>query len=135
MAKVIFPDVEKVLVASLTAALAARSEAVAQNVKVATIKPAADVSPYPSKIVVIRGDGGPSLDHVRKMERIGLTIWADTYADASSLARLVEAIIPSLTGSAIKLATVQLSPVRVAEDGPQECRYMTVEVITKGTDL
>lgn len=135
MEKVIFPDVEKVLVASLKAALAARTENYAQNVHVATIKPAADVNPYPSRIVVLRGDGGPKLDHVRKMERIGVTIWADTYADASKLARLVEALTTDLTGPEIKLVNVVLSPVRVAEEGAQECRYLTLEVITKGTTL
>ena len=46
MEKVIFPDVEKVLVASLIAALAARTEPLAQNVHVGTIKPAADWTTY-----------------------------------------------------------------------------------------
>lgn len=135
METVIFPDLEKELVAGLTSALAARSESYAQGVKVCTIKPAPDVVPYPSRIVVIRGDGGPALDHVRKMERAGLTIWADTYEDASNLARLVEALVKNLVGEKIKNVNVALSPVRVAEEGPQECRYLTVEFITKGTDL
>ena len=69
------------------------------------------------------------------MERIGVTIWANTYAEASSLARLVEALTTDLTGPEIKLVNVVLSPVRVAEEGPQECRYLTLELITKGTDL
>lgn len=135
MEKVIFPDIEKVVVAGLVNLLASRTEPVAHNVKVATIKPAPDVSPYPSKVIVVRGDGGPKLDQVRKMERLGLTIWADTYADASGLARLVEALVTDLAGEEIKYVNVALSPVRVAEDGPQECRYLTIEVITKGTDL
>lgn len=109
MEKVIFPDIEKVVVSGLATLLAARSETVAQDVKVATIKPAPDVSPYPSKMIVVRGDGGPKLDHVRKMERLGLTIWADTYADASSLARLVEALVSDLTGDEIKYVNVVLS--------------------------
>jgi hypothetical protein len=135
MTAVIFPDVEVVLVRDITAALAQDTSSTAQDVRVATIKPAPDESPYPAKIVVVRGDGGPQLDHVRKLERVGLTIWADTYQDASQLARLVEARVKQLTGTEIKLVEVILSPVRIDEAGPQECRYMTLEVITKGTPL
>jgi hypothetical protein len=61
MAKVIFPDIEKVLVRDLKAALTPRTEPYAQNVYVSTIKPAADVKPYPARIVTIRNDGGPRL--------------------------------------------------------------------------
>jgi hypothetical protein len=135
MTAVIFPDIEVALVRDITAALAEQDSELAQSVRVATIKPAADEKPYPSKIVVIRGDGGPQLDHVRKLERVGVTIWADTYQDASQLARLVEALVKQLTGTEIKLVDVILSPVRIDEAGPQECRYMTLEVITKGTPL
>jgi hypothetical protein len=135
MTAVIFPDVEAVLVRDLTAALAGNPSQPAAGVRVATIKPAADESPYPSKIVVIRNDGGPQLDDVRKLERIGVTIWCNTYQDASRLARLVEALVKQMTGTEIKLVEVILSPVRVDEAGPQECRYMTLEVITKGTPL
>jgi hypothetical protein len=135
MTAVIFPDVEAVLVRDLTAALAGNPSQLAAGVRVATIKPAADESPYPSKIVVIRNDGGPQLDDVRKLERIGVTIWCNTYQDASRLARLVEALVKQMTGTEIKLVEVILSPVRVDEAGPQECRYMTLEVITKGTPL
>ena len=135
MPAVIFPDVEKVLVAALKAELETREESYAQNVYVATIKPAADQTPYPGRIIVVRSDGGPKLDWVRKSERIGITVWADTYADASDLARLIEALSITMTSDSIKLSQVVLSPVRVDEAGPQECRYMTLELITKGSTL
>ena len=135
MPAVIFPDVEKVLVAAFNSELAARSESYAQDVVVATKKPAADQVPYPSRILIIRSDGGPKLDWVRKAERVGITIWANTYADASDLARLVEAITVTMTGESIKLAQIVLSPIRIDEAGPQECRYMTLELITKGSTL
>lgn len=135
MAAVIFPDAEKVLVRDLSAALAARVEPIAADVWVSTIKPAADQNPYPSKIVTIRNDGGPQLDHVRKLVRIGLTIWADTYQDASELAQLVEALVKQLTGTEIKFVKITMAAVRVDEAGPQEARYMTFEVILKGTAL
>lgn len=132
---VIFPDVEKVLVEAISTALAARTEPVAEDVHVSTIKPAPDFTPYPSKMVVVRGDGGPQLDWVRKLERVGITIWADTYAEASDLARLLEALLKEMTGDEIKLVTIVLSPVRVAEESPAECRYLTIEVTTKGIEL
>lgn len=135
MPAVIFPDVEKVLVAALKAELETREESYAENVYVATIKPAADHTPYPARIIVVRSDGGPKLDWVRKSERIGITVWADTYADASDLARLIEALSITMTSDSIKLSQVVLSPVRVDEAGPQECRYMTLELITKGSTL
>jgi hypothetical protein len=135
MEKVIFPDVEKVLVAGIKAALSQRTETYAQNVLVATRKPAPDFTPYPAKIVTIRSDGGPQLDDVRKQERLGIHVWADTYSDASDLARLLEALLKQMTGEEIKLVEIALSPVRVDEEGPQECRFMTIQVITKGATL
>jgi hypothetical protein len=135
MPAVIFPDIERVLVAAIKAELVARAETYAQNVYVATKKPAADKNPYPARIVVIRSDGGPKLDWVRKSERIGITIWADTYADASELARLIEALAITLTSDSVKLSQVILSPIRIDEAGPQECRYITLELITKGSTL
>lgn len=135
MPAVIFPDIEKVLVAAIKAELDDRSESYAQDVVVATKKPAPDVSPYPSRIVTVRSDGGPKLDWVRKSERVGITIWADTYADASNLARLIEALSITMTGEHIKLMQVILSPIRIDEPGTQECRYLTLELITKGSTL
>jgi hypothetical protein len=135
MEKVIFPDVEKVLVAGIKAALAERNESYALNVLVATKKPAPDFTPYPARIVTIRSDGGPQLDDVRKQERLGIHVWADTYSDASDLARLLEALLKQMTGEEIKLVEIALSPVRVDEEGPQECRFMTIQVITKGVTL
>jgi hypothetical protein len=132
---VIFPDIEKVLVASFKTTLQGRSEPYAQNVIVSTVKPAPDVSPYPSRIITIRADGGTELDYVRKQERVSITIWADTYSDASSLARLVEALVKGMTGEAIKLVEINLSPVRLDEAGPQECRYITIQCVTKGIAL
>jgi hypothetical protein len=135
MPAVIFPDVEKVLVAGLKNELENRTETFANNVSVSTKKPAPDVKPYPRRIITIRSDGGPELDHVRKLERVGVTIWCDTYSDASDLARLVEALFRTMTGESIKMVTVSLSPIRLDEEGPQECRYMTLELITKAATL
>lgn len=135
MDQVIFPDVEKTFVTGLTSALLDRVEAYAEDVYVATIKPAPDYTPYPSRIVTIRSDGGSELEEVTRKERVAVTVWCDTYADASDLSRLVAALSKSLTGTDIKAVKLALSPVRVDEKGSQECRYMVFEVIVKGSTL
>ena len=135
MPAVIFPDIEKVLVQAIRAEIDVRTEPYTIGVVVATKKPASDTNPYPRRIITVRSDGGQKIDWVRKIERIGLTVWADTYADASDLARLLEALSITLTGEYIKLSNVSLSPIRVEEAGPQECRYLTLELIVKGSTL
>lgn len=132
---VIFPDIEKVLVAGLKAALLARSEPIAANVHVATKKPAPDFSPYPTKIVVIRADGGPQIDDVRKTERIGINVWCDTYSNANELSYLVAALMKTLTGEHVKFVNMVLSPIRIDEDSTEEHRYLTFELIVKASTL
>jgi hypothetical protein len=132
---VIFPDVEKILVGALKDSLLTRSETYAQNVHVSTKKPAPDFSPYPSKIVTIRSDGGPLKTDVTKLERVGINVYADAYDVASDLSKLVEALMRSLTGEYIKLVEIILSPVRVDEMSEEEVRYMTLELVVKGSNL
>lgn len=132
---VIFPDIEKILVAGLKAALDDRSEPVAANVYVATKKPAPDYTPYPSKIVVIRADGGLQLDDVRKNERIGVNVWCTDYGTANELSYLVAALMKTLTGESVKFVNMVLSPVRVDEASKEEHRYLTFELIVKGSNL
>jgi hypothetical protein len=97
--------------------------------------PSASLVPYPSKIVTVRSDGGPKLDYVRQFIRIGINVYADTYADASELAYFVDALGEQLCGEQIKMVTTILSPTRVPEDSEQEHRYLTWEIITKGSTL
>lgn len=132
---VIFPDIEKVLVAGLKAALAARVEPIASNVYVATKKPAPDFTPYPSKIVQIRADGGPQLDDVRKTERIGVNVWCATYADANELSYFVAALMKTLTGDHVKFVNMVLSPIRIDEASTEEHRYLTFELVVKASTL
>jgi hypothetical protein len=132
---VIYPDTEKVLVAALQGLLDGRSESIAADVHVSTIKPPSDLTPYPSKTVVIRSDGGADLDHVRRLDRISVNIWAPNYSDANELARLVASLIRDVTGDAIKNVRLVLHPVRVDEEGPDEHRYLTAEVVVKATTL
>lgn len=132
---VIFPDPEKSIVSGLVALLDGRAEPIASEVYVATKMPPASLLPYPSKIVTVRSDGGPKLDEVRQFIRIGINIYADTYADASELAYFVDALGEELCGEEIKMVRTVLSPTRVPEDSEQEHRYLTWEIITKGSTL
>jgi hypothetical protein len=135
MPAVIFPDTEKVLVAIIKSAIESRLETYTSDVLVATKKPAPDKKPYPRRVITIRSDGGNKLDWVRRFERVAITVWADDYTDASNLISLIEALSVTFTGEDIKSCTVNLSPIRIEEAGPQECRYMTLEIITKGKTL
>lgn len=132
----IFPDVEKLLVARLKSNFQSSSEPFASNVTVATKKPAAEVSPYPARIVTVRTDGGLGLERgLTKTERIGVNVYAATYADANDLARLVEAWMRTFTSGDIKRVETTMSPVRVDNNAKEEQRYMTFELVVKASTL
>ncbi len=132
----IFPDVEKLIVARLSSALSAMSGALTTGVVVATVKPAAGVKPYPAKIVTVRADGGTQLVRgLTKSERVGVNVYANTYANASGLALIVESLMRSGVWGDIKFVQTTMSPVRVDNDGPQEQRYITFEVVVKASSL
>lgn len=133
----IFPDVEKLLVLSIKSGLQASSAAVASNVTVATVKPSPSTSPYPAKIVIVRSDGGTQKERgITRVERVGVNVYAKTYAQASDLARLVESIVRAASGADIKLVETVLSPTRAAEPSTdtQEQRYMSFSIVTQATD-
>jgi hypothetical protein len=132
----IFPDVEKLLVARLKSSLQGSSMAYASGVTVATKKPGAEVTPYPARIVTVRADGGgPLVRGLTKTERIGVNVYAANYSDASSLALYVEALMRTYNWGDIKLVETSMSPVRVNNDGKEEQRYMTFELVVKASDL
>ena len=132
----IFPDVEKLLVSRLKDSLQASSKSYASGVTVATKKPSAEVTPYPARIVTVRADGGGSLVRgLTKSERVGVNVYAANYSDASSLALLVEALMRTFNWGDIKLVDTSMSPVRVNNDGKEEQRYMTFELVVKASTL
>ncbi len=131
---VLFPDIEKVLVASLKASLASSGKAVANGVRVGTEKLPSSSS-RPSKQVVIVGSYNQTLDPVRRTATATVEVYADKYADASSLGLLVAALIVDCTGADIKQASVTLGPVRLVEESTQEKRSMSVELVVKGSAL
>lgn len=139
----IFPDVEKLFIAAIKTALQASTNPVASGVTVATIKPGADVSPYPTKIVTVRSDGGAQIERdLTRLERIGVNVFTSdaspsvAYSNASELARLVESIIRSARPTGVKLVNTSMSPIRVDTDSTTapEQRFMTFEITVKAVD-
>lgn len=137
MNQTIFPDVEKLLVARLTSAFEAfPSLPIAENVAVSVKKPAADVKPYPSKIVTVRSDGGSDNEPgVIRRDRVGVNVYAETYAEASELAALVDSILRASIWGEIKWVEVSLSFTRVDNEGPQEQRFASFVIVTKATNF
>lgn len=134
----IFPDIEKLFVSAIKTQLQGSTNPVASNVTVATIKPAADVNPYPARIVTVRADGGSLIERdLTRLERLGVNVYAATYADASELARLVESIVRTVRPNGVKLVETSMSPIRVdtASTTAPEHRYMTFEVTVKASDV
>jgi hypothetical protein len=132
----IYPDVEQVLVARISDALNQSAEPVADGVVVSVKKPAANVKPYPSKIVTIRADGGVDEQrNVVRREALGINVYAQDYATANDLVRLVEAIVRGLAGGQIKLVEVDLSWVRVDNPAEEEQRFFQVSIVTQSLEL
>lgn len=131
---VIFPDIEKTLVAYLVAALAANGSSTAQNVRVGTKKTQPDET-APAKEVVVTAAYNAEQDYVLKTASVTLEVYANDYATANTLSLLVEALIRGCTGDEIKKAEVRMGPVRIGEEGPQEKRYLDVGLTVKGTNL
>jgi len=127
---VAFPDVELILTGFLRTALNARTEPYVTGVKVDHVTP----NPRPVRLVTVRRDGGPRLDVAREAARVGVNVWAATEQDVSDLARLVRALIWAVPdGSPICKVTELSGPSPIADVAPR--RYLTYELVVKGTDL
>lgn len=128
---VIFDDVEMLVTTYVRAALALRVEPYTTGVKVGVTVP----NPRPTRLVTVRRDGGPRLDVVRESARIGVNVWAGTEQDASDLARLVRALLWAMPdGKPVTKVTELSGPSPVAEDSGAR-RYLTFELLVKGSEL
>ncbi len=125
---VIFPDIEKTLVAYFATALGS-------GVRVGTKHSQPDETLPDKQLVITAAYGTETGDRVTKEANVTLEAYADTYADASDLGLLVEALVRGCVGIEIKRAEVRLGPVRTNEDSEQERRSIDVGLIVKGTDL
>lgn len=127
---VIFPDGEMELVKALKQAFTTHGQPITTNVLVSVRKASPQVSPQPTKQVIIRSDGGTVLHSgTHKEERFGINVWASTFEEASQLANVLEAILKTLSTDKIKKVEISLSPTRVDYDGKEEQRYITCSAL------
>jgi N6-adenosine-specific RNA methylase IME4 len=128
MMAVIFPDIEKTLVAYFQTALAAES------VRVGTKKAQPDET-QPSKEIVLTVAYNAEQSYVMKTASLMIEVYAEDYATANELSLLVEALVRDCVGEEIKKAEVRVGPVRIGEESQLEKRYLDVGLVVKGTDL
>lgn len=123
---IIFPDVELWCTGYLRTALAARGFA---GVFVSNRRETQATA------VWVRRDGGPVLDQVREVARLGVNVFAPTEQAVTDLARTVGAVLRAAADGAPVVRVSQTGgPSAVADtSGPR--RYMTFEVVTRGTAL
>lgn len=124
---IIYPDIEKTLVAYLEGVLDS-------DVRVGTIKLAGDAE-QPAKQVLVQVTYSNDRTPVTRFAGVVVDIFADTYAEASDLAFLVEAYLREATGEHIKKVELIAGPARIAEETAQQRRTISLEVTVKGSDL
>lgn len=135
---VIFDDIELWAAGYLKAALDARPEDYTADVFVSNeIPKKADGTPERrDRMVIIRRDGGPRVEQVFDLPRIGVDCWATTKQDAVDLARMVSALLWAAPGdSNVKTVQQTAGPIRIPDPSGQPRVYTTFEIKTKGTDL
>jgi len=132
----IYPDIEQLLIGRISDALNQSGEDVAADVVVSVKKPAANVTPYPEKIVTVRSDGGFDEErNIVRREAVGINVYAADYKTANDLVRLVEAIVRGLAGGEIKLVEISLSAVRVDNPAQEEQRFFTASIVTQSVEM
>lgn len=126
---ILYPDIEQTLVSYFNTALDG------ENVRVAT-KHSPPGQSTPAKQLVITVSYGAETDQrVTKDATATIEVYSDSYADASSLALLVDALVRDCVGEEIKKAEVRLGPVRTTEVSGQEKRSLDVALVVKGTSI
>lgn len=128
---VIFPDTELYLTTYLRTALAARPEAYASGVTVATTIP----NPRGTRMIAVRRDGGTRQDVIRETARMSLRIFADTEQNANDLTRLVRALVGACAGatsSPVVAVRESGGPVRVEDPSGQHLRLVSFDLTVRG---
>jgi hypothetical protein len=126
---ILYPDIEQTLVSYFNTALDG------ENVRVATKhSPPGQTTPA-KQLVITVSYGSETGQRVTKDATATLEVYADTYAGASSLGLLVEALVRDCVGDQIKRAEVRLGPVRTTEVSGQEKRSLDVALVVKGATI
>ena len=139
---VLFDDIELWATGRMRTLLAARGESYAAGVYVGNSRPSADAwkaahptSPYPTRMITVRRDGGPRLDAVREAPRLGINVWGKTDQEAGDLARLTAALLwASPDGDPVCKVTITGGPYAVPDESTQPRFYFTAELTSKGSD-
>lgn len=127
---VAFPDVELWAAGYLRTALAARTEPYAAGVFVSNAVP----STRRDRMVIVRRDGGPRLDAVREVARLGVNVWGSTEQEVTNLTRLVRALLwAAPDGKPVCKAVENSGPSSIPDAQPR--RFMTFELTVRGSDL
>lgn len=129
---VMFPDVLLWATGYLRDALGARLEPYAANVHVGTSMP----TKRPKRAVILRRDGGPKLDPARESARLSVQVWGGTEQDVNDLTRLVRALLwAAPNGEPVVRVDDSAGPSTIVDESAQPGRYMTFDVIVRGTPL
>lgn len=128
---ILFPDVEAHTITYLRDALAARPEAYTSGVWVGNLLPQV----RPTRAVLVRDDGGPTLGDVRAVARLGINVYAATEPDVSDLANLVSALVGGMADGAPVVKASTTRPYSVTDDAGTPHHYFTAELWVRGTNL
>jgi hypothetical protein len=124
-APIIFPDVELVITTYLREALAQYGY---PDIFVSNRRETQ------TQAVWVRRDGGPALDVVREAARVGINVFDATEQKVANLALTVSALMRvAADGEPIVRVEQTSGPSPIADATPR--RYLTFEVVTRGTEL
>ena len=122
-------DVVAVMVSVVSAGLVAAGES---GVWVGSHLSVESQASYARK-VSIRRDGGPQVDQVQSVHRLGVNCWAESEVSVVSLATLAQrAILESADGVTVLGAECISSAVIVPDESASKHVYLTFEVTLSG---
>lgn len=110
--------------------LAGRPEPYASGVLVASRVP----DPRHDRMVIVRRDGGPRLDVIRRQNRLAVRVWAKDEAETAQLAELVSALLVQAADHQPVLRITELtgpSPTDDLDTG-LPISYALYEAVTRG---
>lgn len=128
---VIFPDAELFFTGFTRDALSDRPEPYTSGVRVDNKTP----NPRADRMVSFRRDGGPRLDMVREVARLGINVWGRTEQEVTDLARLVGALVGASADGMPVISVSQNGPSPVPDESGQPRRFFTIEAVMRGVQL
>ena len=127
---ILFPDVEPMIVAHLKSRLGLVGF---PNAYVATYK--AEPNNPQTVEVVVNVSYGREIEPMLREASLLVNVFADSYKDANEVALFVAAALDSVKGDPIKLVELALGPTRIANEGLQEQRSISLDLVIKGTNF